>query len=141
MANLSGWGEGIVLSLVFVIALGVVMGSFNLMYGKDYNIGLDSKVNSSKQLFLEYGENSPSQLVGGEVTTNNDGGLSLKSSFGLMTDFAGIVWSFITGGWIEQIIGFTGTGEAGTALAWGLRMLWIVGVLSAVLYALFKWVI
>lgn len=141
MGNFSNWGEGIIFSLIFFLALVIILGNFNILYNKNYNLELESQVNDTKTRFVEYVGDSQTNINTGEVQTNANEGITLKSSYGIMKDFTSLVWTFLSGGWIEQNISYLNLGESGSALAWGLRILWVVSLVFAMLYALFKVVI
>jgi len=138
MASVSGWTEGIILSLVFVAVLTVVIASFNLMYNKDYSLPF-SDSSGAEQSFITYQDTAQTQIEGGEVAFDASQGITLKSSWGLAKDAVGITWNFISGGWIETIISSWNTGEAGVLLGRGLRILYFLSLVFALLYALFKW--
>jgi len=137
MASLSGWTEGILLSLAFVALFSVVTIGMNLDYNKEYVVPFADDSNS-ETLFVEYMDNSQEAINGGEVSFTSDNGISLKSSYGMIKDAGTIVWSFISGGWIEDIIGSWHMGEAGEILAKFLRILYFLSVVAAFLYILFK---
>jgi len=136
MGNISGWTEGIILSLVFVTVLGLVVAAFNVQYGKDNSLGLAD--DTTEQLFINYQDTSETQIKGGEVEFDATQGITLKSSYGLTVDAISIAWTFISGGWIEKLAAMWGLGEAGTAVAKGLRILYFLSLVFALLYALFK---
>jgi len=136
MSNISGWTEGILLTLAFVTVLGVVVLSLNGMYDKNYSVGLQD--NTTENLFIEYQDTASEQIKGGEVEFDASQGITLKSSYGLAKDAIGIVWSFITGGFIENAVGYWNLGASGLILAKSLRILWFLSLVFALLYALFK---
>lgn len=136
MATISNWGEGIILSFAFVLVLGVVIAGFNVLYNKNYNIGLDTSLSNDLK---DYMASSQSQIQGGDVQTNNVyGGVTLKQSWGLTTSFVTIIWKFFSGGWIESVATMLHVGESGLIIAYYLRMLWFISVVFAILYGLFK---
>ena len=137
MGSLQGWTEGIILSLVFLVVLTVVVGSFNLMYNQN-NVLPFSDGSNAEQLFVNYQDTAQKQTSGGDVAFDASQGITLKSSWGLANDIKTIVWNFLTGGWIEQIVGAWNLGESGTALAKGLRILYFLSLVFAILFALFK---
>lgn len=137
MGSLQGWTEGIILSLVFVAVLTLVIASFNVMYSKNNNLPF-SDGSGSEQLFINYQDTAQEQIKGGDVEFDASQGITLKSSFGLAKDAISITWNFITGGWIEQTVSAWNIGEAGTALAKGLRIIYFLSLVFALLYALFK---
>jgi len=136
MGNVSGWTEGILLSLAFVTILGIVIAGFNLSYNKNYSLGLTD--NTTEQLFVDYQDTAEQQIKGGEVEFDATQGITLKSSYGLMTDVINIAWTFLSGGWIEKLAAMWGLGAAGMVIARALRIIYFLSLVFALLYALFK---
>jgi len=137
MASVQGWTEGILLSLVAVTVMGLLVANFNLLYDKNNALPFEDN-SGAEQLFIEYQDTAQSQIKGGEAEFDADQGITLKSSWGLAKDAVSITWSFISGGWIEQTVAAWGAGEAGTALAKGLRIIYFLSLVFALLFALFK---
>ena len=133
---LSGWTEGILFSLAFVLILGVIVTNFNGIYEKDFQIGLGT--NTTANAFINYQDTAGEQITGGEVDFDSSSGITLKSSWGIVKNAFSMVSSFLTGGWIEDIFTMTNTGEAGQIYAKYLRILWVLSLILAVLYILFK---
>lgn len=136
MSSISSWTEGILLSLAFVLILGIVLGGYNVLYDKNYNVPISD--NTTEPLFVEYMSTSQDNIKGGEVAFDAQQGISLKSSYGLIVDVVNVVWLFISGGWIENTFEMLGMGASATALASTLRILYFISLVFAVLYALFK---
>lgn len=137
MGSVSSWTEGIILSLVFVTILTLVVANFNLLYNQNH--ALPFRDNSgSQQLFINYQDTAQQNIQGGEVAFDAQQGITLKSSWGLAKDAVGITWGFLSGGWIEQTVNSWGLGESGTVLAIGLRILYFLSLVFALLFALFK---
>jgi hypothetical protein len=137
MASVSGWTEGILFSLAFLAILTIVIINFNGMYNQTYMVGLNDSSNS-QSLFVAYQDTAQNQVEGGEVDFNANQGITLKSSYGLIKDLISIVWRFLSGGWIEQVVDMLNLGESGNALAFTLRVLYFLSLVSALLYGLFK---
>jgi len=137
MSNISGWTEGILLTLAFVAILGVIFAAFNLDYGKNHSLGLTDD-SGAEQLFVEYQDTAEQQIKGGEVEFDATQGITLKSSYGMAKDAISIVWAFMSGGFIEKLVAMWGAGKAGMILARIIRVLWFLSVVFALLYALFK---
>jgi hypothetical protein len=116
--------------------LTLIIVGLNVQYGENYSIGLTD--NKTEQLFVNYQDTADAQIQGGEVAFDSVSGITLKNSYGLVTDAISIVWSFISGGWIEQVANMWGLGAAGMILARGLRILYFLSLVFALLYALFK---
>lgn len=137
MGIVSGWTEGILLSLAFVGVLGIVIASFNGLYGgTDYSLGLTD--NTTEQLFVRYQNTSQTQLEGGEVEFDAQQGITLKTSYDMAKDAITIIWTFLSGGWIEKTAEMTGLGEPVMLLARFFRIIWFLSLIFGMLYALFK---
>lgn len=137
-SSISGWTEGILLSLAFVAILTLILMNFNVMYDQNNSLGLTDK---STQAFIDYNDQAKEQIEGGEVELGQDSGITLKSSYGITKDVIKIIWSFISGGWIEKIVDMWGLGEAGTAIARVIRIIYFLSLVFALLYTLFKIII
>ena len=136
MANVSSWTEGIIFTLAFLAILSIVVVDFNINYGQTNSVDIND--NTTENLFIEYQNTSQRQIKGGEVEFDAQQGISLKSSYGLVTDAMSIVWSFLSGGFIEAAINSWNLGAAGTILAKAMRIIWFLSAVFALLYALFK---
>lgn len=137
MATIEGWSEAAILSLMFVAALAIVVANFNVMY--DQNNALPFTDNSgAEQLFIDYQTTTQTQIEGGEVQFDASQGITLKSSWGLAKDAVNICWGFVSGGWIESIASSWNLGDSGMLVARGFRIIWILSIIFAILYALFK---
>jgi hypothetical protein len=134
--SLSGWTEGILLSIAFVLVLGIIITNFNGLYGRNEQLGLGT--NTTSEDFIKYQETASEQIRGGEATFDASQGITLKSSWGITKEAFNVVASFITGGWIEQVFEYSNLGEGGQVLAKYLRVLFFLSLVFALLYILFK---
>lgn len=137
MGTIANWTEGIILSLVFLTVLTLIVGNFNLLFSKNNVLPFQDN-SGSEQLFIRYQDTAQENIQGGEVEFDANQGITLKSSYGLAKDAIKITWAFISGGWIEQTVQAWNIGQAGTALAKGLRIIYFLSLVFALLYALFK---
>lgn len=135
--SISGWTEGILLTLAFLAVFGIVVGGFNLMYGQNHNVGITDN-SGTEQLFIEYQDTSEQQIKGGDVEFDAQQGITLKSSYGITKDALNIAWSFISGGFIEQLAQAWNVGEAGLIFAKALRIIYFLSLVFGLLYLLFK---
>lgn len=101
-ATLSGWFETIALSVLFVIVLTAIIGSFNIDFSKSNAIdGLDTS-NTTTALGNFIGS-SQEQIQGGEASFTSSSGLTLGTSWALMLAILNLIWTFLGGGWIFNI--------------------------------------
>lgn len=136
MGNVSGWTEGIILSLVALTIMTLIIVDMNANYNKDYSLGLSD--NTTEALFVRYQGTAEQQIKGGDVQLTEAQGITLKSSFALVKDSINIVWIFVSGGWIEKTAEMWNVGESGMVLAKGLRIIYFLSLVFALLYGLFK---
>jgi len=134
--SLSGWTEGILLSVAFVLILGVVITNLNGMYNQDNQLGLGT--NTTAEDFKDYQDTAGNQIIGGEADFDSASGITLRSSWGIVKGAFNIVGSFLTGGWVEDVFNMMNLGEAGQIWATYIRILWVLSLIFAILYILFK---
>jgi len=137
MGNLSGWTEGILLTLAFLTISGIIFSAMNVQYGTNHNLGLTDDSNAT-QLFINYQDTAVEQITGGEVDFDAQNGITLKSSYGLAKDAISIAWTFITGGFIENLAQAWNVGQGGLVFARILRVIYFLSLVFALLFALFK---
>jgi len=134
--SLSGWTEGILFSLAFVIIFGLVVTNFNGLYNQNNQIGLGT--NTTADSLINYQDTAGDKILGGEADFESTAGITLSSSWGITKEVFNIVGSFLTGGWIEQVFEMINLGEPGQVWAKYLRILWVLSLIFAILYILFK---
>ncbi len=133
--TLQGWSEGIIIIVLFIIVFGVVIAAMNGLYSEEYAIvGLEtSGIESSLE---SYQTGVEEKYRGGEASFLAQIGLTLKTSWDIIFSTMTLIWTFLTGGWIETIT----TDYMKLPIAVGLffRMLYFLSVGFIVLKILFK---
>ena len=134
MANFSHWIEGMIFIVLFAVLITGVVGNFNSLYGKSNDVGLG--MNSTQNALVNMQDTGQTNINEGEASFNSLYGLNLFSSWALIKQIAGVVWSFLTGGFIENIA----TNMLGLPAEVGLmfRILYFISILMVILYILFK---
>ena len=128
---ISALTEGVVLSLLFVIIIGAVLGYMNTQYDKDFSVGLDTSALEEQfapQIQTAYEE------TGGEVETTNEG-LSLISMWSIFYGLLKVLWGFVSGSWISTIVVdmLKIEGTAGIMTALTLRILFSISLIWGVI--------
>lgn len=131
-AIISNFTEGILLSILLVLMLGIVISGMNYLYSKDYDLGLGT--NTSYNEFVNSQDSLSNQVSGGEATFTNDG-LTLTSSWAIIKTVVSIIWDFITGGWIETIVSYIGIP---IQVALVFRMLYFIALIFGLIYIWFR---
>jgi len=134
--SLSGWSEGILLTIAFLTVFGIIITNFNGMYDKNNQVGFGT--NTTPDEFIDYTNTADDKVRGGEADFDSNSGMTLKESWGITKGVYKIVMSFVTGGFIEDAFYYTNLGEAGQSFAVILRILWTLSLIFAILYILFK---
>jgi len=136
--SLSGWTEGVLMSIAFILIVGLVITNFNGMYDQDNQIGLGTNTTAQTEDFITYADDAGNEVAGGSADFDSASGITLKSSWGITVEAFKITATFITGGWIEDVFNMINLGEAGQIWAKYLRVIWILSLIFAILYILFK---
>lgn len=131
--SMVGWTEGILLSVLLVVAFGIIIGGMNVKYDKNNQIGLGG--NTTESAFINYQSTLEREIGGGEVEFTAGEGLTLKSSWTVIKSGISIIWSFLTGGWIETIVMYL---KLSSAVALTFRILYFLSIGYIILTILFK---
>jgi hypothetical protein len=134
MASMSGWFEGAILSLMFVLVLTGVVVYFNVDYSKSNNIGL--LTNDTMNDLIGYQKISQDEIGSGEASFTSAAGMTLSSSWTLMKAAISIIWNFITGQWLETIC--TDYMHLPAVVALLLRILYTISLVWIIIRILFK---
>lgn len=134
--SVSGWGEGIILSFAIVALITIIVSGYNYDYNKNYDLGLGDISNSSFANIQEKTVIAQNDTLNGEVGLTGQG-LQPLNSLGVLRDFMKIIWDFLNGRWISNIGEMIGN-EAIIVLLNYLRVLWIISIIFAFLYTIFK---
>jgi hypothetical protein len=139
MAVLSSWTEGILLSITFILVITLAVAGFNSMYGKSNVVPLVD--NSTMDSFKSFANSSQSDIHGGTVLTGSIFGVNIAQSYKLLTGAIDLIWTFISGNWLANIGNMLLFGSAGMALMTVFQVIWILGIVSTLLYVFFKVII
>jgi preprotein translocase subunit SecG len=145
MANLTSWTEGILLTLAALTCILIIFGVMDIQYGQNYSNCLSggcgqpglSDNSGATNAFINNASNLQQQTQNGTVGFDSNG-ISLSTTYTIVQTGVGIIWSFLSGGFLENLINAMNLGAAGTAIATALRIIWFLGIVFFILYLLFK---
>lgn len=102
--SFGGWIEGILMSVVVVIAFGLVLSDLNQIHSQSYNIGLgtDTTINAITNLQSTI----QNKTVTGEAKFGSVAGITLSSSWDMIVTVFAVVGDFLGGNWITTILGY-----------------------------------
>lgn len=136
MSNISGWTEGIIFSIAFVVTFALVIGGLNSELGRTFEVPIAD--NHTMDSFVSYMNTSKSQIDTGEAKFDATQGVTVKSSWSIAKGVLDILWNFFSGGWIENTAELLNLGEGMLAFAKILRIIYFISVIFAVIYIFFK---
>jgi len=135
MADTGNLLQGILAVLLLISLTALGMNAMNEKYDKDYNLGLDT----SELTKLESTLGASKNLTDGGAVEQTDGGLSLTSSWAIGKGILNLLWDFVGGSWINNLmINILGLGTAGAIIATVLRMMFFAFLIFSVIKLFFK---
>jgi len=104
--SLSGWTEVALLTTLFMLLIIGLIAEFNVNYDENYDgtFGLSNQLSSTQGDLSDYQDTLQQNVKQGETTSGTDG-ISLSTTWAIISSGANIMWNFLTGGFIEQIVG------------------------------------
>lgn len=133
-ANIGGWTETIMLSMLFIALLGLVITYMNTTYGGDNSLGLDTSAIDPDGSFAQYTITAQGQIEGGE-TQQTDEGLSLTASWAIAKGIFTVIWQVLSGAWIGTLVGML---MLPSTVGVVLRALFVASLIFAVIKLFFK---
>ena len=125
MASLSSLMEGIFWTTVIVIIVsGVILGNMNVIYNNNINYGFNETTGSFQKI-SNYQNTAQQYVTGGQTNFNSVNGLTLSTSWQMITDVAGLIGSFLSGGFIYNTLNNLNLGASGFYLGVVFTALWV----------------
>jgi hypothetical protein len=131
--SFGGWIEGILMSMVVVIAFGIVLIDMNDIHGKSYTVGLgtDSTITAITNLQSQI----QNKTVQGEAKFGSVAGITLSSSWDMIVTVFAVVGDFLGGNWITTILGYM---MIPSSIALIFRILFWMSIAFIIMKILFK---
>lgn len=132
-ASFSTWTTGILLILLFLVVLSTtVLTPLNTTYSKDYSTGIDT---SSLDDF-EAARQTADAKISNSTVVQTDSGLSLTETWGITKIVYNAVTSFLTGGFIDNLL----TNVMGLPAIVGtvFRILFLMSLIFIIVYLFMK---
>lgn len=126
-ASLSGWSEAAIFLTMFVILAGIVIINMNTTYDKDFDSTFGISTNQTQHDLIDYQDTLKEGVEKGEQEGSGLG-LSLSTVWLMIKSGISITFTFLTGQWIPNLIGYLGMGNAGVVLATFLQILFVISV-------------
>jgi len=136
--TMQGWVEGISVAVLFVLVFTVIIVNMNDLYSKNHNIeGLPT--NDFYNKLTEQQDSMEQKFGEGEASFLGGVALTISTSWDVLFGTMTMLWSFITGGWIETIIvDYLPLGDSGVYVAYIIRALFFLSIGFIILKILFN---
>ena len=122
--SLGGWAEVALFTSLFMILTISLIAYMNVTYDGNYDgtFGLSDSISSTQNDLSDYQDTLQQSVKEGQATSSGEG-ISLTTTWSIITAGINIMWSFLTGGFIEDIVGL-------------MRLPAIVGTILRILFVL-----
>lgn len=131
------WAEVILFSMAFVLILGFVVASFNTSFSQSKDASFGLATNDTINTWNDLQDTMDTGVKEGEATNNNLG-ISVSTTWGILKAIYSAGISFVTGGWIRSTINMLNMGYAGNILATILQILYFASFAFILIKILFK---
>jgi len=134
-STFEGWTEGVIFSIMFVIILAtIVFPGMNSLHNGNVTVeGLET--GDLESSFQNYQESQSDKISGGDATFLGSVGLTLSTSWDILTGVLAMVMTFVTGGWAETLVSYL---NLPSIVGYLLRGLWVVALGFIILRILFN---
>lgn len=131
------WSEVILFSMAFILILGFVIATMNNSFNQDKDASLGLSTEDTVDEWNSLQDTMDTGVREGEATNDNNG-LSVSTSWGVLKAIYGAGINFVTGSWISNTIALLNMGYAGTVLALILKILYFASFAFILIKILFK---
>lgn len=104
----SGWTEAILIGVMFIVAIGIIIGGYNDVYSANndasFGMGLSEDATRQYNNFTAYQQKFETSVGNGSASFTSLGLLVVSTAYDLILYTANILWSFITGNWIVKAV-------------------------------------
>ncbi len=134
-STFEGWTEGIVFSMLFVIIFAsIVIPGMNSMHNQSFEVE-NLPTGEIEGKFEAYQASQSEKLASGDASFTSAIGLTVSTSWDVLTSVLTMLMFFVTGGWVESIFSYL---HAPSIVGIMIRGLWIVALGFIMLKVLFR---
>jgi len=124
--SMGGWAEVALFTTLFMLLIISLIAFMNVTYDKNHDgtFGLSDSISITQNELSNYQDTLQQSVKQGQATSSGDG-ISLSTTWSIITSGMNIMWTFLTGGFIEQIVGLM---RFPTAVGTILRILYVLSI-------------
>ena len=122
--SLSGWTEVALFTTLFMLLIIILVANMNVTYDANHDgtFGLSESLTKTQADLTDYQSTLEENTNQGTATSSGDG-ISLSTTWSIINSGLKIMWTFLSGGFIEEVIGM-------------LRFPTVVGTILRILFVL-----
>jgi hypothetical protein len=134
--SLTGWTEVALMVTLFALLFIALIANMNVDYNKniDGTMGLTGLASTTQNNISDYQSTLQQSVASGQATSSGLG-VSLTTTWSIISSGCSIMWSFLTGGWIEQLVGLA---KLPTIVGTFLRIIFVLSIGFIVLKLVLK---
>jgi len=124
--SLSSWTEVALFTTLMVLLVITLIANMNVTYDQNYDgsFGLSNAIATTQGELTDYQETLQQNVREGQASSSGTG-ISLTTTWSIITSGLNIMWTFLTGGFIEEIIGLM---QLPTIVGTILRILFVLSI-------------
>jgi len=103
--SMAGWVEVALFTTLFVLLIISLFAYMNVIYNENYDgtFGLSDSISATQSGLSDYQDTLQQNVKEGQATSSGEG-ISLTTTWSILASGANIMWTFLSGGFIEQIV-------------------------------------
>lgn len=107
--SLSGWAETALFVSLFMLLIGMLIVNMNVALDQDFDstFGNPDRLSGVRGDLVAYQDTLKQAVEEGEATSSGTG-IGWTKAWSIITSGTRIMWSFLTGGFIEDMVGLVG---------------------------------
>jgi hypothetical protein len=107
--SLAGWTETALFVTLFMLLIAMLITNLNVTLDEDYDssFGAPDRLSDIQDRLSGYQDTLQQGVTEGKTTSSGDG-LSWTKTWSIITAGADIMWRFLTGGFIEDVVNMIG---------------------------------
>jgi hypothetical protein len=140
-AALTAWIEAVVIIVFFIVALGIIGSKMNEDYSgistsHDLTYGLNSNATQNALIALE--EDFSNSTTEGQMSFSTFGWFIISTVPHMLYSTVSLLITFVSGGFINSIVGMLQIGEFTNIVTIVLRLLWVLGLIFVLIKLVLK---
>lgn len=107
--SLSSWAETALFITLFITLIGILVVNMNVKYDENFDktFGNPDRLSGVEQDLNDY-QTTMQQSVSQGQASSTGLGISLTTTWSIISSGASIMWNFLTGGFVEDMVGLIG---------------------------------